>query len=90
MQPTGFELIYRSDMADDEGHMETSYVFYKDEYADIQAIYRHARDLTPEPQKRRARERERSLHPGILRRFAKRSLRNFLSTAADSFAEALR
>lgn len=88
LQPTGFELIYRSDVADDEGHMETSYVFYKDEYTDIQAIYRHARDLTPEQQKRRARSVERSLHPGILRR-ARRSLRNFLSTAADSFAEAL-
>lgn len=88
LQPTGFELIYRSDVQDDEGHMETSYVFYKDEYDDIQAIYRYARDLTPELQKRRARSVERSLHPGVFRR-ARRSLRNFLSTAADSFAEAL-
>lgn len=88
LQPTGFELIYRSDVADDEGHMETSYIFYKDEYADIQAIYRHARELTPDLQKRRARSVERSLHPGVLRR-ARRSIRNFLSTAADSFAEAL-
>lgn len=87
LQPTGFELIYRSDV-EDEGHMETSYVYYKDEYDDIQAIYRYARDLTPDLQNRRARSVEKSLHPGILRR-ARRSLRNFLSTAADSFSEAL-
>ncbi len=87
LQPTGFELIYRSDVQD-EGHMETSYVYYKDEYADIQAIYRYARDLTPELQARRARSVEKSLHAGILRR-ARRSLRNFLSTAADAFSEAL-
>lgn len=87
LQPTGFELVYRSDVQD-EGHMETSYVYYKDEYGDIQAIYRYARDLTPDLQKRRARSVERALHPGILRR-TRRSLRNFLSTAADSFSEAL-
>lgn len=87
LQPTGFELIYRSDVQD-EGHMETSYVYYKDEYADIQAIYRYARDLTPELQARRARSVEKSLHAGIVRR-ARRSLRNFLSTAADAFSEAL-
>jgi tetratricopeptide (TPR) repeat protein len=87
LQPTGFELVYRSDVQD-EGHMETSYVYYKDEYGEIQAIYRYARDLTPELQARRARSVEKSLHPGVLRR-ARRSLRNFLSTAADSFAEAL-
>lgn len=87
LQPTGFELIYRSDVADD-GHMETSYIFYKDEYSDIQAIYRYARDLTPELQERRARSVEKSLHPGLFRR-ARRSLRNFLSTAADAFSEAL-
>ena len=68
--------------------METSYVYYKDEYADIQAIYRYARDLTPELQARRARSVEKSLHAGIVRR-ARRSLRNFLSTAADAFSEAL-
>lgn len=87
LQATGFELVYRSDVQDD-AHLETSYVFYKDEYDEIQAIYRYARDLTPEHRKRRARSVEKSLHPGILRR-ARRSLRNFLSTAADSFSEAL-
>lgn len=87
LQPTGFEMIYRSDVQD-QGHMEASYVYYKDEYGDIQAIYRYARDLTPELQERRARSVEKSLHPGILRRI-RRSLRNFLSIATDAFSEAL-
>ncbi len=87
VHPTGVELIYGVDVKD-EGHMETSYIYYKDEYGDLHAIYRHARDLTPELQARRARSVERSLHPGLFRR-ARRSLRNFLSTAADSFADAL-
>ncbi len=87
LHPTGFELVYSVDVQDD-GHMETSYIYYKDEYGELHAIYRHARDLTPELQARRARSVERSLHPGLFRR-ARRSLRNFLSTAADSFADAL-
>ena len=86
LHPTGLELIYRSDVQDD-GHMETSYVLYKDEYDDIQAIYRYARDLTPDFQKTRARSVERAFHPGLLRR-GRRSMRNFLSTASDSIAEA--
>ena len=87
LYPTGFELIYSVDVQDDE-HMETSYIYYRDEYANLHAIYRYARDLTPELQVRRARSVEKSLHPGLFRR-ARRSLRNFLSTAADSFADAL-
>ncbi len=88
LYPTGFELVYRSDVLDDDRHVETSYIFYKDEYPDIQAIYRYARDLNEEDQKKRAQSIERSFHPGLIRR-ALRSLRNFMSTATDSLTEAL-
>lgn len=87
VHPTGLELIYSTDVKDG-GHMETSYIYYKDEYTDLHAIYRYARDLSPELQTRRARSVEKSLHPGIVRRVS-RSLRNFLSTAADSLADGL-
>lgn len=83
--PTGLELVYQSDVQDDQ-HMETSYIMYKDEFEDIQAVYRYTRNLDPELRERRARSMERSLHPGILRRFG-RSLRNFMSTATDSLGE---
>ena len=76
---TGFDLIYRADVQD-ERHVETSYVFYKDEFKDIQAIYRYARELDADAQQRRARNMQRAFHPSIFRRF-RRASRNFLSTA---------
>lgn len=88
LYPTGFELVYRSDVKDDDQHVETSYIVYRNEYPEIQAIYRYARDLNEEDQKRRARSIERSFHPGLIRRML-RSLRNFMSTATDSLTEAL-
>jgi hypothetical protein len=85
--PTGFDLTYRADVQD-ERHIETSYIFYKDEFQDIQAIYRYARELNDEAQRRRASDVQRALHPSLLRRF-RRSFRNFMSTASDSLNEAL-
>lgn len=85
--PTGFDLTYGTDVQD-ERHIETSYIFYKDEFNDIQAIYRHARDLDEEAQRRRARALQRTFHPSIFRRL-RRAFRNFMSTATDSLNEAL-
>ncbi len=85
--PTGFDLTYRADVQD-ERHIETSYIFYRDEFNDIQAIYRHARDLDAEAQKRRARDLQRAFHPSIVRRL-RRAFRNFMSTATDSLNEVL-
>jgi hypothetical protein len=87
LKPTGFELAYRTDVQD-EDHLETSYILYKDEYDDIQAIYRDARDLSEEKRQQRYREMKRSFHPGLVRRTA-RSIRNFLNTATDSLSEVL-
>ena len=84
---TGFELIYRSDVQDDH-HLETSYILYRDEFQEIQAIYRYTRNLNDELRRKRAREMERAFHPGILRRF-RRSFQNFMSTATDSMGEVL-
>lgn len=85
--PTGFDLTYRADVQD-ERHIETSYVFYRDEYQDIQAIYRYARELGEDAQRRRARDIDRAFHPTVFRRF-RRAFRNFMSTATDSLNEAL-
>lgn len=84
---TGFDLKYSGDVQD-EHHVETSYVFYKDEFHDLQAIYRYARELDEKNQKRRAKSMQRSFHPNPLRRFG-RSLRNFMNTASDSLNDAL-
>ena len=87
LKSTGFELAYRTDVQD-EDHLETSYILYKDEYQDIQAIYRDARDLNEEKRQQRFQEMKRSFHPGLVRRAA-RSIRNFLNTATDSLSEVL-
>lgn len=84
---TGFELIYRSDVQDDH-HLETSYILYRDEFDEIQAIYRYTRDLNDELRRKRAKEMERAFHPGLWRR-SRRSFQNFMSTATDSMGEVL-
>ncbi len=84
---TGFELMYHSDVQDDN-HLETSYILYRDEFDEIQAIYRYTRDLNDELRRRRAKEMERAFHPGLLRRF-RRSFQNFMSTATDSMGEVM-
>lgn len=85
LEPTGMELGYL-DSIQDERHIESSYLVYANEYAEIQAIYRYADKLSEWGKKRRERDVERSFHPGPLRRFG-RALRNFLSTATDSLNE---
>ncbi len=87
LKSTGFELIYRSDIQD-EKHLETSYILYKNEYADIQAIYRNAQELTEENRKRREKDLRHSFHPAWWRR-GWRKLRNFMSTATESLNEAV-
>ena len=52
LESTGMELEYTSNVAD-TAHIETSYLLYKDEYKDLQAIYRYADELTPSGVRRR-------------------------------------
>ena len=84
---SGIELEYSTNVQD-EAHIETSYLMYKEEYKDVQAIYRYADELSPAQQARRARDLRRSFHPGPCR-ILSRKLRNFTNTASDSLAEAL-
>ncbi len=85
LAPTGLELRYR-DSVQDDNHIETSYVFYADEYGDIQAMYRYVDQLTAEEKVRRTADRQRSFHPSLLRRMS-RQLRHFIATANDSLSE---
>jgi len=87
LQSTGFELVYRRDMLSHEAHAKTSYVFYKDEYNNLQAIYRYVDELTDENRQRRDRDLERAFHPSPIQ-FSVRAIRNFLDTATDSLTQA--
>jgi hypothetical protein len=87
LEPTGFELIYR-DSVQDVNHVESSYVLYGTEFADIQAIYRYVDDLSPEDLAQRQRELKRYFHPGLLVRLV-RNMQHFVSLASDSLTEVL-
>ena len=87
LEPTAIELEYRDDVLDEQMHVETSYVLYKDEYPTIHAIYRYTDDLTPDNRKKRDRSCRRTFHPSPLYYMARR-LRNFVNTATDSLTEA--
>jgi hypothetical protein len=87
VHPTGIELTYRSDVLD-EHHIETSYVLYKDEFPQIQAIYRYLDEIDGARWKRRQREWQRTFHPGFWRRLQRHS-RNFLNTVSDSVSQAI-
>lgn len=87
LESTGIELTYSSDVQD-EHHIETSYILYKDEFPHIQAIYRYCDEMDQKQQARRQRDLNRSFHPGLWRRF-RRHFRNFMSLTSDSLGQAL-
>jgi hypothetical protein len=85
LEPTGMELSYL-DTIQDEKHIESTFLIYNSEYKNIQAIYRYADKLSEWGKKQRARDVEKSFHPGPMRRLS-RGTRNFLNTATDSLNE---
>lgn len=84
---TGMELIYRSDVQD-EHHVETSYILYRDEYSKVQAIYRYCDQMEGREWEQRQRELARSFHPGFWHRLTRR-LRNTGSQLMDSMGQAI-
>jgi tetratricopeptide (TPR) repeat protein len=82
---TGMEFIY-TDTVQDERHLESSYLLYASEYAEIQALYRYVAQLSDKSREQRARDIDSSFHPSAGRRF-RRSAQNFLGTATDSLNE---
>ncbi len=87
LETSGMELGYETTVQD-EKHIESSYLLYNSEFKDIQALYRYADSLSEERKLRRARDVERSFHPGPIARLG-RGLRIFLGTATDSLNEVI-
>ena len=85
---TGFELVYRNSVRSEQALVKTSYVFYRDEYAHIQGLYRYTDDLDPAKRRERDRSLRRAFHPGPVS-YLTRRLRNFTNTATDSLSEML-
>ena len=85
---TGFELEYESEHRDLDGHVETSYIVYESEYANLYALYRYHDQLTEEKKKRRLRQIKRTYRPSLVRRLG-RTFRNFFNTLRDAFASSV-
>jgi len=86
VESTGIELVYRSPYKDNEGHDETSYILYKQEYPTLNALIRYHDELDDEARKRREIELEKTYHPSTLRRL-RRKIRNFVNTFRNSVIE---
>ena len=83
VETTGLELTYSIKHKDKSGHDEASYILYKSEYPNIQALIRYHDELDESNKKRRERELRRTYHPNALRRFRRR-VRNFFNILRDS------
>jgi len=83
---TGLEFIYPAKKTNEHGAIETSYILYKHEYGNIQALIRYHNQLSDAGKKERERELKRTYHPNFLRRFGRR-LQNVFKTVRDSVME---
>lgn len=88
VENTGLELVYANKHDDSEGHVESSFILYKYEYAKMQALIRFHDDLTENIAKRRNKELKRTYHPGLVRRLMRKAL-NIFKTIRDSVMEVI-
>ena len=85
---TGLELEYTAAHQDTDGHIETSYILYKEQYPTIQAIYRYQDELPPEMARQRELSIQHTYHPGTFRRLG-RNVRNIFNTFKDSIFQSI-
>jgi len=88
VENTGLEFVYSEKHKDSDGHDETSYILYKFEYPNIQALVRYHDELTEKAKKKRQLELKRTYHPTLSRKLGRRIL-NVFKTVKDSVMEVL-
>jgi hypothetical protein len=86
VENTGLELVYRDKRDDAKGHIESSYILYKFEYPNIQAIIRFHDYLSDDDKIIRQKDLDRTHHPKFFRR-SKRKILNAFKTVRDALAE---
>ncbi len=85
---TGIELGYRRPHLDDDGHIESSYILYKEQYEDIHALYRFSADQDEANRIRRNKDIKRAYNPNTFRRLGRR-LGNLINTLQDAFMQSM-
>ncbi|MFC1677406.1 hypothetical protein ACFL3G_10150 [Planctomycetota bacterium] len=88
VENTGLELVYENPHKDDQGHDETSFILYKQEYSNIQALIRFHDQLSGSDRTRRDSDLERTYHPKFFKKLGRR-VRNVFKTVRDSIMEAV-
>ena len=88
VENTGLEFIYPTNLNDENGHDETSFILYKYEYSNIRALIRYHDELSEGAKKEREKELKRTYHPGALRKL-KRKIQNVFKTVKDSVMEVM-
>jgi len=89
LEATGFELKYKMPYLDKNNNIiETSFVFYKNEYSDICCIVRFISDMDDRSKKRRTIFLDRAYSQKRLGRVT-RKIRNIFATIRDSIMEVI-
>ncbi len=87
VENTGLEFIFPEEKMDSKTQsVLSSYIFYKYEYPQIQALIRFHDRLSDEGKKAREKELKRTYNPSILKKI-KRKIQNFFKTISDSLTE---
>jgi hypothetical protein len=86
VENTGLEFVYSSKNKDEQGHEEASYILYKYEYPNIEAVIRFHDELSEQNKTAREKELKQTYHPGPWRRL-KRKILNVFRTVRDSIVE---
>jgi len=86
VENSALELKYVKPHEDREGHLETSYIMYKNEQSQIMEILRYVEELSPKEAVLRSRILEKVCSPRIFAKL-KRKMRSFFSTVKDSLME---
>lgn len=84
---TGLEIEYPKPVLARGGHLERSFLFYKDQFGTMTALYRCPDGLSDAARARRTAMIERTAHPGPWRR-ALRWLRNWMGMVRDALVQA--
>jgi hypothetical protein len=81
--PTGLEVEFATPVRAPAGHFEHSYIFYKEQYAAMDGLYRYAVGLPDDQQRRRTDVIRKTVDPSATRR-AGRKIRNWLGMIRDA------
>lgn len=86
LKSTGFRFKYPELITGDHNLKFLSFLLYKNEFPDIQAIVRYHKDLTEEGKKLRAEDFKRTFQPARWRKL-RRSIINFFKIIKDAIIE---